>query len=242
VKVNQSAELASIVSKFSPFLKEVRKRISYILITFVVATLFGFIFYEKIIKFLIGLLSLEGINIVFTSPFQFINLAFSCGLACGVIAVLPLLLAQLVSFLRPALNKKEYKVVARLLPFSIVLFLIGFGFGAFIMKWQIDIFLDSTITLGIGNVLDISSLLTTILITSVALGIAFEFPIILLLLMHIGVIKSGQLSSKRLWIYLGSFLFALLLPLDSILADIFLALPLIILFEFTLFLNRFFSK
>lgn len=239
MKANPTSELNLIIEKFSPFLKEARKRTKYLLITFIVATLLGFVFYENIIKFLINILSLEGINIVFTSPFQFINLAFSCGLVCGIVAILPLLMMQVVAFLKPALKAMEYNIVVRLLPFSIILFLIGFSFGALIMKWQIDIFLDSTLSLGIGNVLDISSLLTTILITSVVLGLAFEFPIILLVLMHIGVIKSEQLSSKRMWVYLGSFVFALLLPLDSILADVFLALPLVILFEATLLLNRF---
>ena len=202
----------------------------------------GFIFYEKIIKFLIDLLSLKGINIVFTSPFQFINLSISCGVATGLIAVFPLFVAQVLSFLKPALREKEYKMVVRFLPFSIFLFLIGFTFGALIMKWQIDIFLARSVSLGIGNVLDISRLLSTVLLTSALLGVGFQFPIVLLLLMRMGIIDRQQLSKKRPWIYLGSFIFALFLPPDSILADILLSLPLIILFEFTLILNRLFQR
>lgn len=198
----------------------------------------GFIFYEQIIKFLIDLLSLKGINIVFTSPFQFINLSISCGVATGLVVAFPVLIAQVLSFLRPALRWKEYKTVVRFLPFSIFLFLIGFTFGAIIMKWQIEIFLTRSVSLGIGNVLDISHLLSTVLITSALMGVGFQFPLILLLLMRMGIIDRRQLSKKRPWVYLGSFIFALLLPPDSILADILLTLPLIILFEFTLMLNH----
>ena len=124
------------------------------------------------------------------------------------------------------------------LPFSIILFLIGFTFGIVVMKWQIEIFLARSISLGIGNILDISKLLSTVLLTSALMGIGFQFPIVLLLLIRIGVINRQQLSKKRKWVYLGSFIFTIFLPPDSILADIFLSLPLIFLFELTLILSR----
>lgn len=241
IKRLEPGELQGIVNKYSPFLMEVRKRIFFVLSIFAIAMVIGFTFYEKIIKFLIDLLSLQGINIVFTSPFQFINLAISCGVVVGLIFVFPLIIAQLLSFLRPALRAKEYKTVLGFLPFSIFLFLAGFTFGALIMKWQIQIFLTRSVSLGIGNILDISHLLTTVLLTSALMGIGFQFPVVLLLLMRMGIIKHHQLAKQRPWVYLGSFIFAILLPPDSILADIVLTLPLVILFEVTLILNRIFE-
>ena len=237
-----SPELKAIIDKYSPFLIEVRKRLIFTLAVFALATLAGFVFYEKIIKFLIQALSLEGINIVFTSPFQFINLAISCGVATGLIVALPLLVAQTLSFLKPALRQTEYTLVVRFLPFSIILFLIGFTFGMVIMKWQIEIFLTRSVALGIGNILDISRLLTTVLLTSALMGIGFQFPLVLLALMRLRLIHHRQLESRRLWVYLGSFIFTMLLPPDSILADILLSLPLIILFELTLILDHISTK
>lgn len=202
----------------------------------------GFLFYEEIIKFLINILSLRGINIVFTSPFQFINLAISCGIASGLVIVFPLLIFQILSYLKPALKGREFKMIVSFLPFSIFLFLVGFSFGFYIMKWQIQLFLEKSVSLGIGNILDISRLLSTVLLTSILMGIGFQFPIVTLLLLRIGILKPAQLSSKRLWVYLGTFFFTILLPADSILADVILTLPLIILFELTLILNRMFEK
>ena len=237
-----SPELTAIINKYSPFLAEVRKRLFFTLTVFAMATTAGFVFYEKIIKFLISALSLEGINVVFTSPFQFINLAISCGIATGVVVAFPLFIAQILSFLKPALKKKEYQIVVRFLPFSIMLFLIGFTFGALIMKWQIEIFLNRSVSLGIGNILDISRLLTTVLLTSALMGIGFQFPIVLLLALRLRLIDHQSLSGKRLWVYLGSFVFTLFLPPDSILADILLSLPLIVLFELTLILDSISTK
>lgn len=236
-----TSEFDVFLNKYSPFLNEIRKRVLVTLIVFAVAIFVGFAFYEKIIGFLIEILSLRGINIVFTSPFQFINLAISCGIATGLVFIFPLLIYQIVSFLKPALKEKEYKLIVRLLPFSLILFIVGFSFGILVMKWQIQLFLLKSVSLGIGNFLDISHLISIVLLVSVFMGIAFEFPIVLLLLTRIGIIEHGQLRKRRLWIYLGSLLFAILLPIDSILADVLLALPLIMMFELTLLSNRIFK-
>ena len=216
---------------------EVKKRLFFTSSIFVIGTAGGFFYSQKIIKLLVSALSLEGVNIIFTSPFQFINLSISTGVTVGLITAFPLIILQFLSFLKPALRPKEYKITLAFLPFSIVLFIIGFVFGALIMRWQISIFLSQSVALGIGNMLDVTRLLSVVIITSTLMGLAFEFPIILLILMRMGIIKHKKLSELRPWIYLGSFLFAILLPADSILADILLALPLVFLFEFTLILN-----
>lgn len=233
----ESSELSQFIEKYSPYLYEARKRLIITLSAFAVAAIIGFIFYENIIRFLVKILSLKGVNIVFTSPFQFINLSFVCGLVTGLIIVIPLIIYQVFHFLKPALKRREYVLMSRFLPFSIFLFLVGFFFGALIMKWQIEIFLTRSVSLGIGNILDISGLLSTVFLTSALMGVGFQFPIILLLLLRFGVIKRHHLTTKRSWIYLGSFFFAILLPPDSIIADVFLSLPLIFLFEITLILD-----
>lgn len=238
IKPLRSTELQSLIDKYRPFLIEARKRFFFTFTVFAISSILGFVFYEQIIKFLIEIFSLKGVNIVFTSPFQFINLSIACGVATGLVLSLPLLIAQILSFLRPALKEKEYKTLVGFIPFSLGLFLVGFTFGAIIMKWQIEIFLEKSVSLGIGNILDISSLLTTVLLTATFLGIGFQFPIILLLLLKLGLVNRNQLSKIRPWVYLGSFFFAILLPPESILADVILALPLVVLFEITLLLDR----
>lgn len=234
----ETPELKAAIDKYYPFLVEVRKRFFIIVAVFVAATTGGFFFNENIIRFLLTFLSLKGVNIVFTSPFQFINLAITSGVACGIIITVPLLIFQLLFFLKPALSRREYKIIIALLPFSMFLFVLGFLFGALVMKWQIEIFLSQSISIGIGNVLDVSRLLSTVMLTSVLMGVSFESPILLLALLRLGIVKPKFLGKIRPWVYLGSFIFAVILPPDSILADILLSIPLIVLFEFTLILNR----
>lgn len=208
------------------------------LLVFAIATIGGFFFYEQILGVLIKAFSLDGINIVFTSPFQFINLAISCGVATGILVAFPLFIYEIVMFLRPALMRGEFRAILQSLPLSLVLFLVGFIFGLIIMKWQIEIFLNRSSSLGIGNILDVSSLLTTVFLTSALMGLGFQFPIILLILMRLKLLDRKMLSKIRPWVYLASFVFVLFLPPDSLIADFVLALPFIGLFELALFLNR----
>ncbi len=236
------SQLKEFFSKYSPFFVEVKKKFLFTLIIFIIATLAGFAFYDKIIKFLVVFLSLEGVNIVFTSPFQFINLAMSCGVATGLVVTFPLIVLQTLAFIKPALKENELKLIVRSLPFSLFLFLSGFIFGVMIMKWQIAIFLDKAVDLGIGNILDISKLISSVIMVAVLMGFAFQFPIIILIFLRLGILKRKTLSKLRIWVYIGSLIFAILLPPDSILADILLALPLIILFELTLIINKIFGK
>lgn len=236
------ATLQETINKYYPLLLEARKRVFFAASVFLIGALAGFVFYEKIIGFVVDIFSLKGINIVFTSPFQFINLAFSCGFITGIVLAFPLIISQILSFLKPALRNSEYKALLYFLPFSIVLFLVGFSFGAFIMKWQIEIFLSQSTSLGIGNILDISRLLSVVLMSSAILGVGFQFPIVLLLLMKFKALKRSQIEKQRKWVYFGALVFAVLLPIDSILADILLAMPLVILFEVTLILSRLLIK
>jgi sec-independent protein translocase protein TatC len=239
---SETSEFDEFRRKFYPVFNEIKRRVIITSFVFVAASLIGFFFYESIIRFVINLFSLRGVNLVFTSPFQFISLSISCGLATGVVVVFPLLLYQILSFLRPALKFKEYRLIVRLLPFSFFLFVAGFSFGIFVMKWQIALFLTKSTELGIGNILDISKIMSTVILVATFMGIVFQFPLVILMLTSLGIIDHGHLSKQRKVFYFGALLLTILLPIDSVLADLLLALPIIALYELTIILSRVHKK
>jgi len=188
------------------------------------------------------MIDLGEVNIVFTSPFQFLNLAISSSLLIGTIATIPLLLYQVLHFLKPALKSKEYRSIIAFMPLSIVLFLGGFTFGFFMMKYVVSIFYSKSLELDIGNMLDISKLLSQILVTSSLMGVAFQYPIVMSLLMRFKVVSLATFVKQRPIAYMVALSFAALMPPTDILSLILLTLPLILLFEITLFLNKIFTK
>lgn len=221
---------------------EIRKRLLFASSIFLISGIIGFTYYEKIVRVVLELLNLQGVNIVFTSPFQFVNLAISSALVVATVATFPFILIQLLSFLEPALKKREYKSILRLLPLGILLFGLGFYFGLMMMKYVVSLFSQKALELNIGNFLDISKFLSTVLSTSALMGIAFQYPIVLAVLAQLGIVKYEMLKKQRVYAYTASLVFAALLPPTDILSLALLTLPLVILFETTLILIRLFIK
>ncbi len=228
--------------KYLPFLSEIRKRLFFVLAVFLIANVLGFIYYQKIVTFALSIFNLKGINIVFTSPFQFLTLAFSSSLLVATIVSFPLILFQVLSFLKPALRPREYTIILLLLPISLVLFIAGFGFGLVTMRYLITWFYQSSTELQIGNVLDVSKLFSQVLLISTIMGIAFQFPIIVTILVRLKVITYHVLEKRRLWAHSALFIFAAILPPADLLTTIILFIPLAVLFELTLLVNRWILK
>ncbi len=104
-------EIQGAINKYYPYLLEVRKRLLFVVSMFIIAGLVGFFYYERIVTILLDLLNVPGVNVVFTSPFQFFTLAINSGILVGMAIMLPLAYIQLMSFLKPALKRKEYKLI-----------------------------------------------------------------------------------------------------------------------------------
>ena len=237
-----SNQLQDNYERFLPFITEARKRLMFLFSIFLIVSALGFIYYEKIITLALSLFNLKGINIVFTSPFQYINLSISSGFVLGSLVIFPLLVFQVLSFLKPGLTSKEHRTIVTLVPAGIFLFLFGFSYGVFIMRYALILFYEKSVELEIGNLLDISRFLSQTLITASLMGLAFQFPIVLTALMRLKVIRYQNLTSQRALAYSASVIFAALLPPTDLLSLAMLTLPLVILFETTLLLNKFVLK
>ncbi len=218
---------------------EIRKRLLFTLSLFLISSILGFVYYEKIIDVLLAVFKIGSINIVFTSPFQFFTLAVNLGLIIGVMVSLPIIIIQLLSFLKPALKKNEFKLIIYLIPFSLILFVMGLIFGVGIMKYIVTLFYQKSLELNIGNFLDISMLLSKIALTGALMGIAFQFPIAITILIRLGVLDTQFFVKQRFFAYGIALVFGALLPPTDILSLVLLTLPLVFLFEITLLLNRF---
>lgn len=233
-----SPQVQEAINKYLPFLLEARKRLLFLACLFLIASGVGFIFYEKIIFLLLDFLRLDGVNIVFTSPFQFFSLAVNSALFVGIVAIFPFVIYQTLSFLKPALKPREFRMVLLPLPLSILLMLIGFVYGINIMKYVVSIFYQKSVELQIGNILDIELLISKIMLTSALMAIAFQFPIVISVLLHLKVITMKLITSQRQIAYGLMLIFVMFLPPTDMLSNVLLVLPLVFLFELTLVCNK----
>jgi sec-independent protein translocase protein TatC len=231
-------EKDKIIAKYLPYLKEIQGKLFHVLLVFFTTGIIGFMYYQKIINFIMRIFKLEGINITLTSPYQFIDLAVNTGLLAGLIFSLPLLGYYLINFVKPALKTKEYFLLKRLYPLSLILFVAGFLFGAWIIQLIISLYAKVTLEFSIKNLWDISSFFSQIITTGILMALVFQLPIVLSALLQLKLIQIRALKRSRKYIYAGILVFVALLPPNDILSLIILTIPPLLLFELTLSLNQ----
>jgi len=234
----EKTQFEQLISKSSPYLKEARKRLAFFIIFFFLFFCAGFIFFRQMVTFFFRLFQLGESKIVFTSPFQVFDLAVNSGLFTAIVFSSPVLLYELVSFIKPALKKEEKKLIRPILYSGFGLFLFGFIFGLILMRFVVYGFSQTFSGGQFGHLYDIEVFLSQILLTSAFLGLIFEFPLIIYFLVRLNLVDIKFFEKKRRWIIAGAFIFLSLLPPADGFSLVLMVLPVLLLFEASLLLLK----
>ncbi len=223
-----------ITSHFS----EMRRRLVRSVIAILFFTIVAFVFWEQIFDFMIAPAP-EDINLQSIEVMEMISNIFKVCLTAGLILSMPFLVYQLIAFLSPALNPNEKRYIYYTLPIIAFLFLGGVAFAYFVALPPALGFLFS---FG-GDVVEIAPRITSYvdIITRMllAVGLSFETPLILMVLARLGVVSSQWLASKRkIWIIVAFILAAIITPTFDPLNQTIIALPLIVLYEISIWLTK----
>jgi len=233
-----NVDAKQLISEYAPYFEELRRRLFFLAIFFVLAFILGFFFSGKIIGFFLDFFKVENVHFMIISPFQFMDLAVNTGLFLAVVLTFPLVVYNAFSFLKSALTGKERRFFLSVIPASAFLFCLGFAFGIFIMYYVMQILADFGFRLGLENMWDVSLFSSQILLTAALLGVILQFPIVLTALIRAGVLDVDTLKKKRYWAIALFFIGPALLPPTDGLSLIIIALSMILLFEITLLINR----
>lgn len=230
--------LSTFTGTFGTYLEDIRRRVYQVAIVF--AAVFGIGFFSAgfFIKYFIYYLSVPGVTLTATSPFQLIDLAMSLGLLAAAVVTVPLLLFHLYAFLYSALVPGERRLFLRLIPIAVLLFAIGFAYGFAVMYYAVEVIAQVNVSLGIVNLWDISRFLSQIALTAMLLGILFEFPLVLTFLIRAGFLSVDFLISKRRHAIVVILILVALLPPTDGLSFIVMSVPLIGIYELTIWSNR----
>lgn len=228
----------SPIAEYEVYLDEIRRRIYVLALVVIGVFVIGFFSAGHIIKIAITTFQLKNVVIATTSPFQYVELATNVGLTLAVIAVAPLAVYQLYAFLKPALSPTERWYFFKLLPLCVLLFIVGFFYGAGTILFAFKMLAALNTSLGITNIWDISKFFSQIIVTSALLGLLFEFPLLLTFLIRIKLLKVKFLKKHRRWAILLIFIFVALLPPTDGISLIMTALPLLAIYELTIIINR----
>ncbi len=231
-------DLGKGIAKYSIYLEDLRRKLLFLVKIFAVSFGIGFFLTSPLVKLIIKYIDLKNIKIITTSPFQFINLSMSVGFFFACLITLPIFLFKIYSFLKTGLLKSERKFFLLSLPLGLILFILGFSYGIFMMYYGVNMIAELNINIGIANYWDISTFISQILVTSSLLGALFMFPIVIKFLIKSNMITIDFLKSKRKHAVVIIFIIVSLLPPTDGLSLILMAVPLLLMFELTILFNR----
>jgi sec-independent protein translocase protein TatC len=230
-------DLKTQIKKFLPYLEDLQRRFYSSMIVIIAFFVTGVLSSGFVIKQFIKHFNLNNVVLATTSPFQLAEVAVDIGFFFALVAGVPLFIYHLLSFTHSALNRTELRKVLFSIPVSLFLFVAGFVYGFFILFYSFTLLATVNVSIGVQNIWDISLFLSQIIITSTLLGIIFQFPLVISLLLKMGVVTRQQLKQKRRLIILALFILTSLLPPTDGLSLIALALPLYLLYEATILIN-----
>ncbi len=217
--------------------QELRKRLIRSIIAVAVAATLSFVFWKWI--FYILILPAGEINLIFTELTEMIGTIMRVCLASGLILSMPYLTIQAILFIRPALTRKEERYVYFILPWIALMFTGGVVFGYFILIPPAIGFLYTfggdiaSPMIKIGNYI---SIITRLLL---AIGLVFELPVVTTFLARMGILSPQWLASKRkIFIIVAFILAAIITPTFDPINQSLVAVPLIILFEISIWLAK----
>ncbi len=219
-------------------LDELRGRIIVIAITIVLAGIVGFFLSEPIIAILRAALPEGQDTLIQISVGESLSVRLRIGLYVGIAIAVPVILYQVWRFVTPGLTRNERRLIWPLLIGSAILFALGIGLGYFVMPYALD-FLLGLVLPGVETQLRLSEYVSFASTVMLAFGLAFQFPVLLLLLARVGILNYRFLSSRRRWAVLAIVVFAIVAtPGGDPLSSIILSLVMYVLFEGTLQLIR----
>jgi len=217
-------------------LQDLRKRLVWMAVAIAVGTGISFYYRQEIADALKTFLDEES-ELQVIGMTEGIVTAFKLSFTCGLILAIPVVLYEIIMFVRPALTTNEKRYVYTLIPAALLAFGCGATFAFFILLPPAISVLER-----FGNEFGVvewraGDYVSTIIGLLFGIGLCFELPIVMYFLGKIGVITTGGLKRFHRWaIVLAFILAAIITPTPDPINQTLVAAPLILLYLLGTFL------
>ncbi len=162
----------------------------------------------------------------------------------GVILSLPVLLYFIGQFLLPALTPREKRFIAPIFAAGTVLFIVGVTFCyAFVLRATLVFFFAYSDYLGFSATWTAKALIDFEVQMLLGFGIAFELPLVILVLNLLGIVSAEQLAAKRRHAAFAIFIAACcIIPSTDLFSLSVLSVPMYLLYESCIWIARIVEK
>jgi sec-independent protein translocase protein TatC len=215
--------------------EELRKRLIFVLGTFILFFIVSFIYVQDIYNWLVKDLEVK-LAILGPSDILWVYLILSSVVAIS--GTIPMAAYQTWLFVRPALKETERKVTLAYIPALFLLFIIGISFGYFVIFPTVYQFLLSMSEDLFMTFFTTEKYFRFLIHMTLPFGFLFELPVIIMFLTSVGVLNPYRLQKARKYSYFVLILIAVFITPPDLLSDILVIIPLIFLYECSVLLSK----
>ena len=240
----EGQEGSDVEMSFLDHIEELRWRIIYAIIGVLIFTIAAWFFIDPLIEIVLlkpardANASLQNLR-----PFGQLFLYVQVAIIVGIVASLPNIFYQLWQFIAPALKKRERKYILWIVFFSTFCFLAGIAFAYFVMLPLAMKFAAQFGSEAIKNEFSIEEYMSIIISVMLAAGVVFELPMISFFLSKLGILTPKFMRKyRRHAIVIILVLSAFLTPGADPVSQVILAVPLVLLYEISIFISKLSSK
>lgn len=228
-------------------LYELRTRLFRAALAVLLAAVGAYVFFEPIFDFLIGPYCHlpaerrgggDECRLYTFSVLGEFDVRIRVALIVGVVASAPVWLYQLWRFVTPGLHRNERRWTLTFVSIASVLFGAGAAMAYFTMSKGLAVLLAIAGD-RVDNLLDVNGYLRYVVAMLLVFGVAFEFPLLIVMLNLVGVAPHKKLAGWRRQMIFGLFVFAAIAtPSQDPISMIFMAVPMCFLYEGALVVTR----
>jgi sec-independent protein translocase protein TatC len=190
-------------------LDELRSRIIVAAIAIGLAAVAGFFLAEPVLTLLLDALP-EGSDVIQLRVLEGLGVRIRLALFIGLALAMPIVLYEIWAFVTPGLTRRERRVVWPLLVVAVLFFALGVTLGYLLIPNALEFLLDLSLP-GVEPMLDVGEYIGFVTTLMIAFGLAFQFPVILVLLNRVGILSYAFLAARRRFVVLIIVLVAIVI-------------------------------
>ncbi len=152
-------------------------------------------------------------------------------LMVAVLLVLPWLIYQAWAFIAPGLYQHEKRFALPLIFFGSLLAYLGIGFVQFVVLDNMFAFIQKFTPESVAATPDVASYVETLLGLYIAFSLAFQVPIVEVLLVRVGMVSVEKLRSFRGYFIVLAFVISAVVTPPDVISQLALAVPMCLLYE-----------